>query len=561
MKVHISNIYGFIKDKKLAGLQRYIAEMGRELHFLEMGIYCFDTSSDTYEEMGKRIDGIIASIEASDVVVLQLPTGNGLQFERRLINKIKVYGASVILLMEDFYQEPDITALDGADILFAKNKLVLEDCVTKGFKRDKAEVMQAIEGRSKLEGQCALLNMVKPFYGKNYDEQKVPDEDMLHVCFGLHDAKGTYSIEVGVVMQSIVENTNAKICFHIFIDDTVSKENQRRLRNIADAAGDIVKFHVADVEKVSVENKYIKTFTIGTMFRLLIPDVLQDLKKVIYLDADLLFNKDIQELWDIDIDEYCLAAVNDLGLNAENKLVKWYKHFNAGVLVMNLDNIRKEGNLAQRVIDVLSGPLKDAGYPDQDALNYLFSEKTLYIDDSWNTLVYYAKTMDFKIEDRVFHFAARKYIDYEDQHCWDEKYIQVKNGLNWSNDVLSEYGRVFKCMLGKYKNFQCLAKEIGKGKKKIFYGDCKNTTQDIIEIFGINECDYFVECNNKFGDVPIKDKSQIKEEKKGDFVVLVLPEASDGNAISYLTELGLERNVDYFDLRSVVFASQGGYIL
>lgn len=52
-------------------------------------------------------------------------------------------------------------------------------------------------------------------------------------------------------------------------------------------------------------------FTIGTMFRIMLPDIMPDLKKIIYLDTDLFVNTDIEELWNLNIDNYCLAAAPD----------------------------------------------------------------------------------------------------------------------------------------------------------------------------------------------------------------------------------------------------------
>ncbi len=36
-----------------------------------------------------------------------------------------------------------------------------------------------------------------------------------------------------------------------------------------------------------------------------------DLKKIIYLDSDLFVNTDIEEFWNLNIDNYCLAAAQD----------------------------------------------------------------------------------------------------------------------------------------------------------------------------------------------------------------------------------------------------------
>ena len=75
MKSHITNIYG-MSNANTAALQNQIANIGRKLQFLELGLYKYNVETDTHDELAKRIDGIIASVEPGDVAVVQLPTGN-----------------------------------------------------------------------------------------------------------------------------------------------------------------------------------------------------------------------------------------------------------------------------------------------------------------------------------------------------------------------------------------------------------------------------------------------------------------------------------------------------
>lgn len=102
MKTHITNLYGFIKDKEIANRQRKFAQTAHDMGFYELGLYVYDVSSDTDSELSKRLDGIIAAIEYGDMAIVQLPTGNGLKFESMLIEKIVAYSnKKVIVLWHD----------------------------------------------------------------------------------------------------------------------------------------------------------------------------------------------------------------------------------------------------------------------------------------------------------------------------------------------------------------------------------------------------------------------------------------------------------------------------
>ena len=53
-------------------------------------------------------------------------------------------------------------------------------------------------------------------------------------------------------------------------------------------------------------------FSIGSMYRLLIPQILpSDIEKCIYLDSDIAINLDINELWQINLNDKILAAVSE----------------------------------------------------------------------------------------------------------------------------------------------------------------------------------------------------------------------------------------------------------
>jgi len=140
--------------------------------------------------------------------------------------------------------------------------------------------------------------------------------------------------------------------------------------------------------------------SIASYYRLMIPSLVpENIKKIIYLDADLILNADIARLWDIDIAEKDVLAVQDqakdflyvsspggllnykeLGLNPANK------YFNAGVLVMNLDNWRKD-SLSQKVIEYIQENRKYIRWWDQDGMNAVLANKWGELDHRWNLVI------------------------------------------------------------------------------------------------------------------------------------------------------------------------------
>ena len=122
-----------------------------------------------------------------------------------------------------------------------------------------------------------------------------------------------------------------------------------------------------------------------------------EVKKIIYLDCDVLVNMDINELWTIDDGNKAICGAVDLpgarfntsffaekmrlilnGSRPEN-------YINAGVLVMNLDRIRQRGNLFTLITDWIAKRGHMAHAPDQDAINAVFHDDIQLLDSRFNT--------------------------------------------------------------------------------------------------------------------------------------------------------------------------------
>lgn len=106
--------------------------------------------------------------------------------------------------------------------------------------------------------------------------------------------------------------------------------------------------------------------------------------KILYIDADAIVVDDLKELWNIELNDKALAGVKEAG--------EWSKHLgidgmddkyiNSGVLLMNLDLIRKE-KLDDKMIDLLN---KNFYYfPDQDVINIVCKDKIKYLSNIYNS--------------------------------------------------------------------------------------------------------------------------------------------------------------------------------
>ena len=92
MKVHITNLYGV--GGTASQTQQSVADIAKKnLHYNELGIFCYEVDSDTPEMLRTRIDGIIAAVWWGDVVIIQSPAWNEISFEEALIWQLGAYGS------------------------------------------------------------------------------------------------------------------------------------------------------------------------------------------------------------------------------------------------------------------------------------------------------------------------------------------------------------------------------------------------------------------------------------------------------------------------------------
>lgn len=126
-------------------------------------------------------------------------------------------------------------------------------------------------------------------------------------------------------------------------------------------------------------------------YRLLAPVLLPgDLKRILYLDPDILIINPLRPLWETKLKGNIFAAAAHTGktelANSVNKLRLGTEedYYNSGVLLMDLEAGRQEIE-PQLLFDFVEQHRKELLLPDQDILNALYSERILPLDDVlWN---------------------------------------------------------------------------------------------------------------------------------------------------------------------------------
>lgn len=138
---------------------------------------------------------------------------------------------------------------------------------------------------------------------------------------------------------------------------------------------------------------------VTTYYKLLIADLLpRSFHRVIWLDCDLVVDRDLSHLWDTDLAGRHALAVPDRAIplvSSRNGVAHYRqlairehaKYFNAGVMVVNLDLWRKEG-VPARVLAYLRRYRDSVVFWDQEGLNAVLADKWGELDPRWNVCVH-----------------------------------------------------------------------------------------------------------------------------------------------------------------------------
>lgn len=188
----------------------------------------------------------------------------------------------------------------------------------------------------------------------------------IHIAFATND---NYAVQTCTAIHSILKFATRPCIFYI-LHHGLGEVEQNDLRRITE---DVAGLKFIDIKDFGNWMNNNTIWPDENFYRYLLPSLLPKLHKVIYLDCDTLIKGDIVELWDKDITKHTLAAVEDCMSKYNSKRIgkKPYPYFNAGVLLMNLDEWRRN-DITHKVFGELF-KYRDANLkcPDQDVLNML----------------------------------------------------------------------------------------------------------------------------------------------------------------------------------------------
>ncbi len=236
----------------------------------------------------------------------------------------------------------------------------------------------------------------------------------LNICYALDEI---YIEQALVSIASILKNSNYDDKFNFYIMENCLNEQQRNLfeelKSIKEFNIEFININIEDFIscpilkdiKPEYSNYHV---TMPTYFRFHAPKYFANLDKILYLDCDVIVRTSLEELFNINIENYAAMMAEDASNNIEKDRLNLQNYFNAGVMMINLDYWRKN-NITNKLFEYCITNKENILWQDQDIINSVLNENILKIKHEWNYQYFqyeYSRPEEMRTC-KILHFAGR----------------------------------------------------------------------------------------------------------------------------------------------------------
>lgn len=244
----------------------------------------------------------------------------------------------------------------------------------------------------------------------------------LKIAFSADDV---YVPFLATAIASILVNSDKSDTFTFFIiNDGIGEENKnklRQLKTIKDFEAHFLTFEHDVVSQFPLISGTL--FSRPMYFRFFLPEYLPDVDKILYLDADIVAQCSLADLYSMDLGSNIIGAVTHYyRYYATNQRLGFppdTRTFNSGVMLFNLLKMRKF-KITEKLIKTTLQISANLAYPDQDVLNYFFRHQYAEIPPEWNVMLHErvrsyierAKILHFSSTNKFAHPESAKLYEY-----------------------------------------------------------------------------------------------------------------------------------------------------
>ena len=271
----------------------------------------------------------------------------------------------------------------------------------------------------------------------------------------IFSANDNYVLPLTVCLTSILENHKSeKISVYIMQDDFKEKSRET-LKNLFSKYNQ--SLIIIDVDDKYYDGVPSLRWSKQTYYRLLFNELLpQTIDRMLYLDCDIIVDKNIKELYESDMEDfYILAFPELLNRNARTRLgLGDGLYFQAGVLLFDLNKCRPLLNY-EKSIEIIDKLGSDMIAVDQDVVNVAFDGKIKVVEEKYNNCR--ITNFDGSNLNRIFNHVNKKDIDtthvfhYATGKPWNNLFSGSCEDVWYKYLLLSPYKYLYKQKFNRIK--------------------------------------------------------------------------------------------------------------
>ncbi|HFI0939043.1 TPA: glycosyltransferase [Streptococcus suis] len=210
----------------------------------------------------------------------------------------------------------------------------------------------------------------------------------MNLAFTVSDSYIDY---MGTTLYSIMVHTRKSPVSVYVLTSDISDYSRFKLQKLED------RFHNLNIHILVVDAKQFEDLPLNrshitrpeVYFRMAFASLLPDLDRILYLDSDILAQKDLQPLWETPLDGAYMAAVSEppseggFDYRRSIGMTDPTYYFNSGVLLMDLKKIREDK--IESLLFECGHTIKDKiRLQDQDIINVALEGKIKSLDPIYN---------------------------------------------------------------------------------------------------------------------------------------------------------------------------------
>ena len=193
-----------------------------------------------------------------------------------------------------------------------------------------------------------------------------------------------YFVPAAAMLRSLLDASTGDFEVICLVTEDIPERMQQKLLRLGEGR---LRFRYLPL-KGRMEGIYTDPrYTEAASFRLLLPELLPEYEKVVYIDCDVIVRQDIGRMYrETELGNNWLGVVFEAPIEQQAERFRALgcdpmRYFNSGFLLMNLDRMREE-KVSEKLLEACRVPYLE--FPDQDALNQVCQGHVLPLSPLYN---------------------------------------------------------------------------------------------------------------------------------------------------------------------------------